>query len=143
MKNKSQNINVGSSSILMIFVVLCLICFASLSLVSATSDYKLSKKFAEKTTAYYDACNMAESSISSIDASLKASAVLLTEDEYFTKVGTFISFYVPINELQSLYISLSPQYPANKYEPCYLLTNYEVITLKPLETENTLNFFTP
>jgi len=143
MKSKSQNINIGSSSILMIFVILCLICFASLSLVSSTSDYKLSKNLQEKTTAYYNACNKAESSLASIDQSLQESANKLTETEFYETVGESISFYIPINDLQSLYIKLKPLYPTTENDSYYLLTNYETVTLKPLEPDNSINFFTP
>ena len=46
---------IGSSSILVIFVILCLVSFATLSIVSANADYKLSKKVLDRTTAYYEA----------------------------------------------------------------------------------------
>lgn len=47
MKNKHQlPIGIGISSILSIFVILCLLTFAVLSLVSANADYKLVKKTA-------------------------------------------------------------------------------------------------
>ena len=90
----------------MIFVILCLICFAALSLISANSDYKLSQKFAEKTHAYYEASNEAEELIASTDQSLSATADLVDEKTYFSTVGDHISFYIPINEQQSLYINL-------------------------------------
>ncbi len=143
MKTKSQNINIGSSSILMIFVILCLISFASLSLVSSASDYKLSKNLQEKTSEYYSACNKAEASIASIDNSLKESAALLTEEEYYLSVGKIISFYIPINDLQSLYIALTPHYPSTDGDFYYELTNYEVVTLEPLEVDHSIEFFTP
>lgn len=143
MKNNSQNVNIGSSSILMIFVVLCLISFATLSIASSKSDYNLSDKFAQKTSAYYLACNSAERSIASIDQSLKQTASSLTEAEYFTVVGNSMSFYIPINDLQSLYIALVPLYPINEGDSYYSLTHYEVVTLKSLEPDNSLNFFTP
>lgn len=43
-KNHSAGISIGMVSILMIFVVLCLTTFATLSFVSARADLKLSKK---------------------------------------------------------------------------------------------------
>ena len=70
-KSKNFGMNVGTSSILLIFVTLCLVSFAALSLVSANADRKLSVKVADRTVAYYDACNKAEQSIAGIDATLK------------------------------------------------------------------------
>ena len=44
-KKKSFPMNIGLSSILLIFVVLCLVSFSILSIVSANADKKLSLKF--------------------------------------------------------------------------------------------------
>ena len=54
-KQKKGFIHIGFSSILMVFTMLCLVTFATLSLITANSDYRLSLKVAEKTTAYYEA----------------------------------------------------------------------------------------
>lgn len=55
-KQKSGfGISVGSSSILVVFVVLCLTTFATLSLVSANADYRLSRKTADAVNEYYEA----------------------------------------------------------------------------------------
>ena len=69
-KSKGFGMNVVTSSILLIFVTLCLVSFATLSLVSANADRKLSTKVADRTVAYYNACNKAEESIASIDATI-------------------------------------------------------------------------
>ena len=52
--------HIGTSSILLIFVVLCFVSFAALSLISANADYILTRKVADRTASYYDACNTAE-----------------------------------------------------------------------------------
>lgn len=51
-EKRSFGLSIGSSSILMVFVVLCLTTFATLSLVSANADYKLSRKTADAAAAY-------------------------------------------------------------------------------------------
>lgn len=68
-RNKQQStfINIGSSSLLMVFLVLCLTTFAILSLSSAQSDYSFSKKFAEHKTEYYEASSRAEMILGEID----------------------------------------------------------------------------
>lgn len=47
-KQKKEFIHIGFSSILMVFTMLCLVTFATLSLITANSDYRLSLKVAEK-----------------------------------------------------------------------------------------------
>ena len=50
-KKRPMAFNIGTSSILIVFVLLCLATFAALSLVSANADYRLSTALAERTTA--------------------------------------------------------------------------------------------
>ena len=59
-KKKQFGMNIGSASILLVFVILCLVSFAVLSIVSANADSRLSTRVLERTTAYYDACNQAD-----------------------------------------------------------------------------------
>ena len=60
MKKKTTfGLNVGASSILVIVVILCLVCFAGLSVASANADYQLSLKLANRTSDYYEACSQA------------------------------------------------------------------------------------
>lgn len=54
-KQTHSGVSVGSSSILVIFVVLALTAFATLSLVSANSDYSLTRRTVESVDAYYAA----------------------------------------------------------------------------------------
>lgn len=49
--------NMGTSFMLVIFILICLVVFAVLSLVSATADYRMSKNIAEHTQDYYNATN--------------------------------------------------------------------------------------
>ncbi len=68
MKNKSRfNIGTGVTSLIMIFVVLCLTTFAILSFAQAKSDYKLSLEAANNISAYYQARNKIVRNISEIN----------------------------------------------------------------------------
>lgn len=122
------HINVGSSSILLIFVILCLVSFATLSIVSANADAKLSRKVVERTTAYYEACNKAQADIASMDNTLKAVyADSFDEDEYFMAVGHKKTYIFPISDLQTLSVSLDILYPEQTGEPFYRITSWQVL----------------
>ncbi len=69
-KNTISGLGVGTSSILMIFVLLCLVVFAVLSFVSANADWKLNDKLAKRTSAYYEACEKAQDFLEEIDSRL-------------------------------------------------------------------------
>ena len=62
--------NIGASSLLVIFLILCLVTFAILTLTSAKSDSDFAEKLAHHKTNYYAACNTAESTLDEIDAVL-------------------------------------------------------------------------
>ena len=69
-KTRSSFINIGFSSIVMVFIMICLVTFATLSVLTAHSDYRLSQKMAQKTTAYYEADATARDMAASIDKEL-------------------------------------------------------------------------
>ena len=76
MKDKQQSyfVNIGSSSLLVIFLILCLVTFAILSLSSAKSDYTFSERLAEHKKAYYEASARAEDIVAEIDSILYETA---------------------------------------------------------------------
>ena len=72
MSNKrNKTIHIGFSTILMVFSMLCLVTFATLSLLTANADYRLSKKVASKTEDYYEADLLAREYLLQIDESLE------------------------------------------------------------------------
>ncbi|MGX8700863.1 hypothetical protein [Caproiciproducens sp.] len=64
------HLGVGASSILMIFVVLCLTTFGVLSYVTANADNRISTKNAETVENYYAAAAIAEQKLQKIDETL-------------------------------------------------------------------------
>lgn len=59
-KQKFGFVNIGTASLLVVFLTLCLVAFALLSLSTAKSDYEFSQKLAERTTAYYETISESE-----------------------------------------------------------------------------------
>ncbi len=127
-KRLSFGPNIGSSSILIIFVVLCLISFATLSIVSANADRKLSRKILNRTTAYYNACNEAEKALASIDDTLSDIYATATDaEEYFATVGHSKSYTIPISDLQTLQVTIEILYPESAYDTFYRVTSWQVL----------------
>ncbi len=136
----SFNGGIGSSSILVIFVILCLVSFAALSIVSANADYKLSKKVLERTTAYFQASNQAETMLAQLDFTLMSIYEnSSSEEEYFEQAGHSKSFSLPVSDLQSLEISVTIEYPLADGDSFYRLTSWQVVTTGELEYNGTLN----
>ena len=137
--NESPTINVGSSSLLMIFVVLCLVSFATLSIASAYADQKLSSKVADHSTAYYEACNQAETRIGQIDEALYSYYHDTTsEEEYFAKAGHSISFAIPVTDVHTLDINLEILYPETSDGAFYRIVSYNLTPTGTLELDESL-----
>jgi len=128
-KKNSGGINIGTSSVLVTFVLLCLVTFASLAYMSARSDYKLSEQTAQRTKAYYEANATAELYMANIEG-LLSKYVNTCKDEKEYKDGieklfddndmivvkkdgddVFISYEVTITEAQKLSVELIANYP--------------------------------
>ena len=95
---KSAPINVGTSSIMMLFAVLCLTVFSVLSLVSARSQASLARKSADAVSAYY----AADTRAAGIYEELRAGGLpeTVTVSEY--PDGTYYAYEVPVDENQVL-----------------------------------------
>lgn len=132
MKKKSGGINVGTSLILVIFVLLALVSFAALSYLSAKSDYTLSVEAANRTASYYDANRMAELYMANIEGLLaKHEASVNSKDEYMDGIDRVFSdndnirvekdedrirlnYTVAVTNGQNLEVSLIAHYPDDK-----------------------------
>ena len=66
-KTPAPFFNIGASSLLVIFLILCLVTFAILTLTSARSDEQFARRLADHKSDYYTACNTAETYLDAID----------------------------------------------------------------------------
>ena len=93
-------LHAGTASILLVFVTLCLVSFAVLTLVNANADMRLSTRIAERTSTYYAAVSEAQRFIEAND---RPDAKAVTEA-------------FPLNDTQVLRVSLMPKDSADGAE---------------------------
>lgn len=155
--NKGFGINVGSSSILMIFVLLCLVTFSTLSLVTANADYKLTAKTAESVSGYYEADAKAELLLASIDEKLIGLAKEASAGERFNLEAlsesfsgldgvtvtqqdgkVLIGFQVNIDDRRALQVSLQPVFPLQDAGKRYTIAAWQVIQTAEWESNDNL-----
>lgn len=166
-KSNSTFIPIGFSSVVMVFIMICLVTFATLSVLTAHSDYRLSRKMADKTSAYYVADATAREVVKQIDLELyhiylntadmtdffeeltifnfAANAPsdafdfsLDTENDYHT-----ISYGVKISDVQTLRIALKINYPSAESECLSTITRWQTVTENtPDDSEEYLNLYT-
>lgn len=78
--------NIGITSVVLIFVMLCLLTFSVLSVVSARADLSLSQKSARRTTAYYESYNSAVEILKEIVACIDSQRDQTDETLYFQNI---------------------------------------------------------
>lgn len=164
MKNKSFRpfTNIGFSTILLAFSMICIVTFSALSLLTANSDYQLSKKVAAKSTAYYIAEEKAYRTIAAIDHQLQQLYFSThTEKEFCKQALSTLSklsldntsleletvddktltcqFSEIISDRQNLTISLAITYPQTDTMSFYTITQWQTITNEIPEESKPLN----
>ena len=86
-KRKFPVTNIGSVSLLMIFIVLCMVTLAALSLSTASGSYRSAQTLAGHTTAYYRASNKAEKKLAETEKILQACYHSTSDaDSYYQQV---------------------------------------------------------
>lgn len=147
MKNKQLfGINIGTSSALIIIVILSLVCFSGLSIASASADYRLSQKLAQRTTAYYAACNQAQEELRSLsDTLLAAYRASQDKEDYEAKIKESLkdslNFTYVINDNQYLEVSVAPLYPDENDGRLYEITRFQVANISSPELDTSLPVF--
>lgn len=141
-KQKDFSLNIGISSILFIFIILCLVSFATLSLASAVSDKKLSDRVLSNSEKYYNACNEAEDMLASFDATLaELYETGISRTGFFETVGKKKAFSVPVTDIQTLMVEIKINYPEGSGEHFYEITSWKLVTTGELEYDDSINVF--
>jgi cell division protein FtsL len=135
---------IGTVSLLMIFIVLCMVIFAVLALSETARDYAFSQKLAEHTTQYYEASGQAEQLLAQIDTRLKNDGILadfsdLTITMEYQEETLLLQYQVDLNDSQALSVVL--RIPAS--DTSRNGSRFDVISWREIQTtqwqgENTL-----
>lgn len=138
-KKNSMSISIGSSTLLLIFVVISLVSFSVLSLSSAITDQRFTEKIKQKNISYYDACNLAEEQLCALDTELaEAYAASETEADYFKQVSSGTTISIPVSDYQELQVVTEFLYPLNEGDGFYRIASYSLINVNTPELEEGL-----
>jgi hypothetical protein len=141
MKTKREfSINIGLPSIMLIFVVLCLVSFGVLSLVSDNADRKLSQKVLDRQQEYYTASNEAQEMLANVDEKLHtAYQTANSKTEYISLISDIPTSYTyKVGDIQTLQVVLSYLYPDTSNEPLYQIMEWKVLTDDNLDYDTSL-----
>ena len=124
-KKNSLSLNIGSSSILLIFVIICLIAFAALSLSTAIADKKLSDRISDRTLNYYKAVADIETQLNAFDRELAEKyADSADESDYFDGLNDEYEFSSIIDDRSMVVAVVVPTYPTDEDDTLYEVKIY-------------------
>ena len=126
-KTKYPVMNMGTVSILTIFILLCMVTFAALTCISARKDAAFAEQLADRTTAYYSAVSEASRRIGELDASFREA----WENGSWEDLEDRVSFSVPVEEGRELQVTLEPCQPDGEGENgafFHLVSNFDIDT---------------
>ena len=147
-----HKVNIGLTSLILIFIILCLATFSLLSLSSARGDQSLAARSAQAVTEYYRADAEGEKWLKQADTILQKEAVsgTMSQDEIKTLAGNvasqlgcdvdgetgYISTDISMERGQALHIDLALTGDENRYEVkswyVYDSGNYEIDDSMPV-----------
>ena len=157
MKKKSLPVtNLGTISLIMIFIVLCMVTFAALSLSSASRDMRAGQNMRAHLEEYYNVSNEAETLLAQADH-IFAEAATADDSEFYRIVseqtspfakaeiadGQFtLTYQLDINDTQALLVKLAVRYPQQvKKEDAdsfYKILSWQVVHTDTWEGDNTI-----
>lgn len=111
-RRKTGGVFIGVSSLLVIFIVLCLTTFAALSLTSANADLKMARRAAQTVSDYYAADSAAVELLARLDEAVEAAPgrPVLSGVAFEREGGALVASYgVPISDGQELRVTV--RYP--------------------------------
>ncbi len=123
--------SVGGSSVLMIFVVLCLTTFGILSYVTANADCRISTKNADTVKNYYEAGAEVQARLEQIDSALvlaKSDAKQAVDSKSLAGLKNK-SLYPESSKLEPVFRSRMPA--EEKYEACYKIFSRILVSQCP------------
>ena len=158
MKKSFEGSSVGTSLILVIFILLCLLTFGTLSMISANADNKLSISSAENVVEFYLADAKAQTKIKDIDKILQ---VLYdeseNEQEYYENVYKHfkndtevvvsqgeeldLNFITTVSTKEILSSQLRVIYPNNAQKSCYKIQSWKLVNTKVWEESSDQNIW--
>lgn len=152
-KIKTPAANIGSSLLLVIFLILCLVMFATLSVTTARSNYLLSQREAERVTAKTAADNASQQVLAALP-SLCESADTASAETVATTAGdipvaimpqgnghTIFSWQISISDTQAL--SVAVDLSSLEQPQAYTITRWQTIKTTDWSSTDTVQVLTP
>lgn len=147
--------NIGTAFILVVFIILAMVTFATLSIVNTSNDSRFTEKVADRTAAFYQASNLAEERLADIDALLEG-CYMADRADYYRKVQSVlsdaadlecdfslpapqVSYTVAMEQGWVLSVVLELPYPEESGASFYRILSWQELSTSDWEADDTLH----
>lgn len=134
-QKKYPMVNLGTASILTVFIILAMVTFATLSYMSARKDAGYTSQAVTSSQQYQNAVNQAYEKIAEIDTSLFES---YQSGNFESQLDTDYSFSIPISDTSELQVVLTPCLPSENEGGLYRITTFQEVRTKQWKNDSTL-----
>lgn len=147
-KNETgSGMTIGSPSLILIFILLCLVTFGMLSLSTAKGEWNLAERNAGAVTEYYRADSLGEEfyrmvaeTVSAVRSQSSDPAVcsrLLKQElgEYYRPEEGTVVMKIDMERAQALFLELVPQFTG---EETVIVSQWKVIQTEDYEIDNSM-----
>jgi hypothetical protein len=135
-------VHIGTSFLLVIFIILCLVTFAVLSLSSALRDANYSRKESERTTAFYEANGTAEEKLGEVIAAFRSHQLETVDGisiaDSSSDTSAEVSYEISINDTQLLDVTVLLDENGGLSDGIYQITCWKEITSSDWNGSSTL-----
>ena len=138
-KTKYPVMNMGTVSILTIFIILCMVTFAVLTYLSTQKDAAFAEQLAERTSAYYAAVSEANRKIADADAAFRDA----WENGEWEALEPELKFSVPIEDGKELQVMLEPYRSAEENGKYYRILQFQEVATDDWQPDQSLPVLQP
>lgn len=134
-RKKYPMVNIGTASILTVFVILAMVTFAVLTYMSARKDSRYTEEALETATEHQEAVHLAYEKIAKIDSALQKS---YEEGNFENELTQNYTFSIPSSDTSRLYVTLTPCLPSENDGVLYKITSFQEVNTEEWENDSTL-----
>ncbi len=138
-KTRYPIMNMGTISILTIFIILCMVTFAALTYISTRRDASFTDRLASRTSGYYAAVSEANRQIAEIDSRLRQA----WEDGTWADTEKNYTFSVSIDDDTELCVALTACSPEEGNGSYFRIRQFQEIPAESWEGETSLPVLQP
>ncbi|NCB92038.1 MAG: hypothetical protein EOM40_05620 [Clostridia bacterium] len=134
-KKKIPAANIGTSSIITIFVILCMVAFSMLSYMNAKKDADFNNQLMLQNDDYYAASSAAYQQIADIDETLQEAYLAGSLDD----LDPIYQISVPVDDKHTLEVELTVRTPDQDNGALYTITRFQEVSTQTWESDDSLN----